>query len=83
MCNYPNKNLSGVGIVYKLCQSLDQVLNVEFADGFLDLVAIGMIGDILSTKELETRYYILKTKKYKNILFKHYLTNSHILQNYY
>ena len=63
MCNYPNKNLSGVGIVYKLCQSLDQVLNVEFADGFLDLVAIGMIGDMMSTKELETRYYILEGLK--------------------
>lgn len=33
LCDYPTKSLSGVGIVYKFCQYLDQVLEQP---GFVD-----------------------------------------------
>ena len=59
-CDYPNKNLSGVGIVYKFCKALDDKLNIKYADNFLDLVALGNIADVMDLRNLETRYYALK-----------------------
>jgi single-stranded-DNA-specific exonuclease len=58
--DYPNKNFSGVGIVYKFCKALDNKLGVNYADDYLDLVAIGNIADNIDMRELETRYYVLK-----------------------
>ena len=40
--NYPNKSLSGVGVVYKFLQYCDSQLNLNGADDYLDLVAVGM-----------------------------------------
>lgn len=60
MCNYPNKQFSGVGIVYKFCQALDDKLNIKYSDKFLDLVALGNIADVIDMRSLETRYYVLK-----------------------
>ena len=31
LCDYPTKSLSGVGMVYKFCCYLDQLLGVNFA----------------------------------------------------
>ena len=55
MCDYPNKSLSGVGIVYKFCQYLDSLLGQNFADNILDLVALGMIADMVDIRPLETK----------------------------
>ncbi|PKO06818.1 MAG: single-stranded-DNA-specific exonuclease RecJ [Chloroflexi bacterium HGW-Chloroflexi-3] len=46
---YPDKNLSGVGIAYKLAQALFQIKNgsIEFADEWLDLAAIGTVADVV------------------------------------
>jgi len=57
---YPNLNLSGAGMVYKVCKALDDVFWTNYADYFLDLVALGNIADSMSMKELETRYYVQK-----------------------
>ena len=54
--NYPNKGLSGVGVVYKFCQVLDDTLGVKYADLFLDLVAIGLVGDMMSLLDFETKH---------------------------
>ena len=43
---YPNKNFSGAGIVYKFCKAIDEHLGINKADHFLDLVAVGNIADI-------------------------------------
>lgn len=61
--NYPNHELSGVGVVYKFCQALDDELNMQYADNFLDLVACGNIADVMDLRSLETRYYVLKGLK--------------------
>lgn len=58
LCKYPNKSLCGVGIVYKFLQALDEELWQSKADDYLDLVAIGEIGDSMDIKNLETKYYI-------------------------
>ena len=42
LCDYPTKSLSGVGMVYKFCCYLDNLLGVNYADNYLDLVALGV-----------------------------------------
>lgn len=39
---YNNKELSGVGVVYKFIKYCDELLGVNYADKYLDLVALGM-----------------------------------------
>ena len=58
LCDYPNKQLSGVGIVYKFIQELDNYYWREEAEQYLDLVALGMIADNMDIREVETKYYI-------------------------
>lgn len=58
LCDYPNKSLSGVGVVYKFCSYIDSLLGVHYADRYLDLVALGMIADVMELKDFETRYLI-------------------------
>ncbi len=59
-CDYPNKNLSGVGIVYKFLQACDDYFWVENADTYLDLVAVGNIADAMDIRSCETRRLIDK-----------------------
>lgn len=54
--NYPNKSLSGVGVVYKFLQYCDSQFNINGADDYLDLVAAGMCGDMMDLNTLENRY---------------------------
>ena len=58
LCNYPNKSLSGAGIVYKFCCFLDYKLGVREANKFLDLTALGLISDMVSLKDFETRHLV-------------------------
>lgn len=48
-CIYPDKNLAGVGVAFKLCQALWSLLSTDETHifEFLDLVAIGSIADIV------------------------------------
>ena len=59
-CNYPNKTLSGVGVVYKFCSYLDALLGQHIADDFLDLVAVGMVADMIYLNDYETRLMVSK-----------------------
>lgn len=57
---YKNKELSGVGVVYRFLQCYDD-LNWEYrADDYLDLVALGLIGDMMDIKSYETKRLIDK-----------------------
>ena len=55
-----DKAMTGVGITYKFTRLLDKYYGVNYADDYLDLVALGMIGDRADTVNLQTRYLILK-----------------------
>ena len=55
-----DKALTGVGVVHKFCKVLDAFYGVAHSDKFLDLVAVGLIGDRADTKNLEVRYYIFE-----------------------
>jgi single-stranded-DNA-specific exonuclease len=48
-CDYPFKELSGVGVAYKIAQGIIQKLNLdaEYADKYMDLVALGSAADIV------------------------------------
>lgn len=66
--NYPNKSLSGVGVVYKFFEYFEGRINSyrDFADSFpkighpsenyLDLVALGEISDVMNMNTLENRW---------------------------
>lgn len=55
-----DKAMTGVGITYKFTKLLDKYYGVNYADDYLDLVALGMIGDRADTMNLQTRYLILE-----------------------
>ena len=57
---YLNHELSGVGVVYQFCKYLDKFYGVDYADWYLDLVALGNIGDMMSLRSFETRRLIEK-----------------------
>lgn len=60
LCDYPTKSLSGAGMVYKFCKYIDNLLNLDYADNFLDLVSLGLTGDVMSLRDLETSYLTRK-----------------------
>ena len=71
MCDYPNKSLSGAGVVYKFCCYLDKLLNSNYAEDFLDLATVGLIADVMPLKDFETRHLILKGMQgFRNPLLK-------------
>jgi single-stranded-DNA-specific exonuclease len=57
---YPNKSLSGAGVVYQFCRHLDRVNETNYANQYLDLCALGLIGDMMSLQSFETRRLIDK-----------------------
>ena len=67
LSNYPNKELSGVGVTWQFCRYIDNILNVNYANNFLDLVALGNCGDMMSLRSFETRYLITKGFQKQNI----------------
>ncbi|MGG4105246.1 DHH family phosphoesterase [Paenibacillus lautus] len=58
MGDYPNKHLSGSAMCYKVCQVLDEYLDIDLADDFRDLAAIGIVADMMDIKNMENRYLI-------------------------
>ena len=71
LCDYPTKSLSGVGMVYKFCSYLDSLLGVNHANEILDLVALGLVADMVSLKDYETKHLIhLGLRQINNPFFK-------------
>ena len=67
---YPNKNMSGVGVVWQFCRFIDKHMGVNYADNYLDLVALGMDADMMSMLSKETKHLINKgLKQIKNPFF--------------
>lgn len=60
LCDYPTKSLCGAGMVYKVCQYMDELFGFNHADDILDLVALGEIADMMSLQDFETRRLIEK-----------------------
>lgn len=71
MGNYPNNQLSGVGVTFKFLQAMDEKIWINYSNDFLDLVALGNIADCMDIKSYETKRIIDKgLSKIRNKLFK-------------
>ena len=67
LSDYPNKELSGVGITWQFCRYLDILLGTNYANDYLDLVALGNTGDMMSLTSFETKHLINLGFEPKNI----------------
>lgn len=59
LCDYTNKNLVGVGMVYKFLQAIDSMYEINQIEKYLDLVAVGQIGDASNIADNEIRNLVL------------------------
>ncbi len=57
---YPNDTLAGAGVTYKFCKEYDKKYNINYADKYLDLLALGCIADTVDLRNYETRHLVLK-----------------------
>lgn len=56
--DYTNKNFSGVGIVWQFCRVLDNEMETNLANRWLDLVALGNAADVMDLRSAETRFIV-------------------------
>lgn len=71
-CNYPFKDLAGVGVAFKVAQALlkDKYTTFEILDMYSELVTIGSIADIvplLGENRIICKYGLNKLSKTKNV----------------
>lgn len=67
LSNYSNKDFSGVGIVWQFCRYIDKHHKSNFADYYLDLVALGNTADMMSLTSIETKHIIMRGFEPDNI----------------
>ena len=67
LSDYPNKELSGAGVVWQFCRYLDSKLDISYADNYLDLAAVGLTSDMMSMLSIETKEIIFEGFKERNI----------------
>ena len=58
LSDYPNKQFSGAGVTWQFCRYLDKLLNVNQADQYRDLVALGCDADMMSLRSIQTKHLI-------------------------
>ena len=83
MCDYPNKNLVGAGVTWQFCRAYDELYGYESANKFLDLCAVGQIGDMSDYREPEVRALVkLGLDNLRNKFVKAFLKkNDYTVQN--
>lgn len=67
LSEYPNKEFSGVGVTWQFCRYFDTLIHTKYADRYIDLVALGNCGDMMSMLSIETKHLILEGFKASNI----------------
>lgn len=60
LCPVTNNNLVGAGVVYKFIKGIDEAYNFDYADKYLDLVAVGQVGDSSDIANPEIRKIVFK-----------------------
>lgn len=55
---YPNKELSGSAVVYKVLQVMDIIADASYADDYIDIVGCSLVTDVMSLLEPENRYLL-------------------------
>ena len=67
LSDYPNKQLSGAGVVWQFCRYMDKLRGGSTADEYIDLAALGNCGDMMSLRSIETKHIITKGFRNENI----------------
>ena len=67
LSDYPNKNLSGVGVTWQFCRYIDSLMKTNYANEYIDLVALGNCADMMDTRSIETKHLINKGFKQENL----------------
>ena len=74
---YSNKDLSGVGVVYKFFEYIEEKEKLPpYSKDYLDIVALGLIGDMMKMTTLENRFILtyglthLNNKLFKTLVKK-------------
>ena len=67
LSDYPNKNLSAVGVTWQFCRYIDSLMKTSFAEEYIDLVALGNCADMMDTHSIETKHIINKGFKQENL----------------
>lgn len=68
---YKNKDLTGAGVTYQFCRYYDEKYGFNFANKYMDLAALGIIGDMGSMLNIENRYIVKNgLGNIKNVLLK-------------
>ena len=67
LCDYPNKFLSGAGVTWQFCKYIDNATQNNYADEYLDLVALGLTADMMSIQSIETKHLVNKGFKAHNL----------------
>ena len=65
LSDYPNKEFSGAGVVYQFCRYIDKLLQTNYADNYLDLVALGNCADMMPMTSIETKH--IENKGFQNL----------------
>jgi single-stranded-DNA-specific exonuclease len=60
LCPMTNINFVGAGVVYKFIKGIDEEQGFDYADKYLDLVAVGQIGDSSDISNPEIRKLVFK-----------------------
>lgn len=58
--DYTNKDLTGAGVVYQFCRYIDSLVKQSWADKYIDLAALGIVGDMGSMISMENRFLVKK-----------------------
>lgn len=67
LSKYPNKSLSGAGVTWQFCRYIDSMMKYNYAESYIDLVALGLTADMMDTRSLETKHLINKGFKQENL----------------
>ena len=67
LSDYPNKHFAGAGVTWQFCRYLDMIGGNNYADKYLDLVALGNTADMMDLREFETKHLIVKGFRDENI----------------
>lgn len=63
---YPNKHLSGCGVVFKVLQRVEEKMKKVNLDQYYDLVAVGALADMMDMTIMENRYMVMHGLKNMN-----------------
>lgn len=67
---YHNKDLCGGGVTWQFCRALDEAFGVNYAQEYIDLAALSIIGDMMSLLSYENQFIIQEgLNNIKNVMF--------------